>query len=180
MSQSEDSHFNVYLDHLLDEMRTSLGTDFDRYRNHVYRLINYTDQFVTLQDERLEQVAIAACFHDAGIWLDHTFDYLEPSRHRAEEYVRSLGHTDWDNVVSAMIMNHHRIRPVRSNPLVEAFRRADWLDVSKGVINFGITRDVVEQVTSAYPYAGFQARLVQLTLHRVRRFPLNPLPMMRW
>lgn len=168
------------VDELLEEMRTALGTDHDRYRNHVYRVINITDYFVPLKDEQLEQVAIAAAFHDAGIWLDHTFDYLHPSRLRAEEYVRSIGHNEWNNAVSAMIMNHHRVRPVRSNPLVDAFRRADWIDVSQGVLHFGLPPDLFIALKSFYPFLGFHARLLQLTMHRVSHHPLNPLPMMRW
>lgn len=170
----------VQTDALLEEMRTALGTDFERYKNHVYRVINITDFFTPLQDEALEQVAIAAAFHDAGIWLDHTFDYLEPSRLRAVEYVRSIGHNDWVNVISAMILNHHRVRPIGGNPLVEAFRRADWIDVSQGVLNFGLSTDFLASLKTVYPILGFHARLLQLTLHRVKQHPLSPLPMMRW
>lgn len=167
-------------DELLEEMRTPLGSDFDRYKNHVYRVINITDYFVPLKDEALEQVAIAAAFHDAGIWLDHTFDYLEPSRVRAEEYARSIGHGDWANIIGAMIMNHHRIRPVRGNKLVEAFRRADWADVSQGALPFGVPDDFLASLKTLYPVLGFHGRLLQLTLHQVKKHPLSPLPMMRW
>lgn len=167
-------------DQLLEEMRTPLGPDYDRYRNHVYRVINFTDHFFPLQGEALEQVAIAAAFHDAGIWLDHTFDYLAPSCVRAQEYARSKGHGDWESVIGAMILNHHRLRPIRGNQLVEAFRRADWLDVSQGLINFGAPSDLMAALKRQYPVLGFHARLAQLTLLQARKNPLNPLPMIRW
>lgn len=167
-------------DELLEEMRTPLGSDFERYRNHVYRVINITDYFFPLKDDALQQVAIAAAFHDAGIWLDHTFDYLDPSRVRAEEYARSIGHGDWATVIGAMIMNHHRVRPVRANKIVEAFRRADWVDVTQGGMNFGMPADVLTALKTLYPILGFHARLLQLTLLQVRRNPLSPLPMLRW
>lgn len=167
-------------DELLEEMRTALGPDFDRYRNHVYRVINITDYFCPLEGEALQQVAIAAAFHDAGIWLDHTFDYLDPSRVRAEEYARSIGHGDWVNTLAAMIMNHHRIRAIQSNPLVEAFRRADWVDVTQGAMSFGMPLDFLHSLKTLYPVLGFHARLLQLTLLQVRKNPLSPLPMMRW
>ncbi len=167
-------------DELLAKMQMALGTDYDRYRNHVYRVINYTNQFYPLKGDELEQVAIAACFHDAGIWLDHTFDYLIPSRIRAEEYLRSIQRSEWITAVSAMIMNHHRVRPLRNKPLVDAFRRADWLDVSKGMLNFGLGNDYIKPLMIMYPTLGFQARLAQLTLYQARRTPLKPLPMIRW
>ncbi len=168
------------VDHLLEDMRVPLGSDFDLYRNHVYRMINLTDHFYPLQDENLQQVAIAAVFHDAGIWLDRTFDYLEPSALRAQEYVRSNGHGEWSTLIGAMIMNHHRIRPVRSNKLVEAFRRADWADVTYGTIGFGVPADLMQALTGLYPLLGFQKRLAMLTFHQLKKHPLNPLPMMRW
>jgi hypothetical protein len=167
-------------DELLEKMRITLGTDFDRYRNHVYRVINFTNEFLPLKDDSLQQVAIAACFHDAGIWLDHTFDYLQPSRVRADEFLRSQGCSDWSNTISAMIMNHHRVRPVRSNLLVEAFRRADWIDVSQGLVSFGLGKDVIAPLLIAYPTLGFHARMAWLTVRQARRHPTNPLPMMRW
>lgn len=168
------------VDTLLDKMRIPLGSDFDRYRNHVYRVINLTDQFYPLKDEALQQAAIAAVFHDAGIWLDRTFDYLEPSSLRAQEYLRSQGLGDWANIVSAMIVNHHRIRRVRSNKLVEAFRRADWIDVTMGAVGFGIPHNYMHALKSFYPLHGFQARLAQLTYHQIKKHPTKPLPMMRW
>lgn len=164
----------------LEEMRVPLGSDFDRYRNHVYRVINLTDHFYPLKDDTLQQVAIAAVFHDASIWLDRTFDYLEPSALRAQEYARATGHGDWVNIIGAMILNHHRIRPVRGNKLVEAFRRADWADVTMGGIGFGIPADATKALRGLYPLLGFQARLAQLTYHQVKKHPMNPLPMMRW
>ena len=67
-------------------------------------------------------------------------------------------------------------RAADQSPLVEAFRRADWTDVSLGTLHPGVPAAVVAATKRAFPNAGFHRRLVQLTLARVRRHPASPLP----
>lgn len=80
-----------------------------------------------------------------------------------------------------MILEHHKISPYRGDSwwLVEPFRRADWIDVSRGLLTFGLSRSVVREIFARWPSAGFHKRLVQLELTRLRTHPWNPLPMMR-
>jgi hypothetical protein len=56
-----------------------LGDDFTGYRNHTYRVANLCVAFAPDRAGQLERIALAAAFHDLGIWTDGTFDYLEPS-----------------------------------------------------------------------------------------------------
>ncbi len=81
-----------------------------------------------------------------------------------------------------MIDLHHRFRPwaAPGGERVEAFRKADLVDVSLGMIRFGLPRQFVADVRRTFPNAGFHKRLVQLTLRQLRRNPLRPLPMMKW
>jgi hypothetical protein len=80
-----------------------------------------------------------------------------------------------------MILEHHKISPYRGEPqwLVEPFRRADWIDVSMGLRTFGLSRQVIREILSTWPSAGFHKRLVQLELSRLRTHPWSPLPMMK-
>ena len=80
-----------------------------------------------------------------------------------------------------MILEHHKISRYRGNQtwLVEPFRRADWVDVTRGLITFGLSRTLLHDVFSTWPSAGFHKRLVQLELTRLRTHPWNPLPMMK-
>jgi hypothetical protein len=133
-----------------------------------------------LTDHELEQVAIAAVFHDLGVWLDGTFDYLEPSREHAVDYLRAEGLDAWIPQVSALIMEHHKIRPVKGDRLVEAFRRADLCDVSLGLAQRGIPSGVYADLRAMFPTAGFHLVLVKLTAKRAITHPLSPAPMMRW
>ncbi|MBK6276054.1 MAG: hypothetical protein IPF58_15805 [Saprospirales bacterium] len=45
-----------------------IGKDTEKYRNHVYRIFNYTLFLSNNADE--EKYAIAAFFHDIGIWTN--------------------------------------------------------------------------------------------------------------
>ncbi|MBD9478209.1 hypothetical protein [Pseudoxanthomonas sp. PXM02] len=170
------------LDALLETHASRLGRDATGYRHHAYRVANFYWHLLPGNAEMLEKLSIAAAFHDLGIWTAHTFDYLPPSRALASEHLRAIGRVAWQQDVDAMIDHHHRIRhmPADTHASVEMFRRADWIDVSNGVLRFGLDRKVVREVRRMFPDAGFHRRLLQLTLQRLARHPLSPLPMMRW
>ena len=80
-----------------------------------------------------------------------------------------------------MIREHHKLTRYRgeTDRFVEAFRRADWVDVSMGLRRFGLSRGLVRGAYSMWPSAGFHRRLVELSLRQLRAHPLNPLPMVK-
>lgn len=169
------------LEDLLERFRPQLGRDADAYGNHVRRVFGLVRaQGPHLAPDELAQVAIAAVFHDLAIWVDDTFDYLEPSRDHAAEYLQAEGHSAWIPRVSALIMGHHKLRPVREDPLVEAFRRADLCDLSFGLVSRGVPPGTYRELVAAFPVCGFQQRLVHFALIQLRKDPLRPLPMLRW
>ena len=170
------------LDALLEGHAAALGPDFTAYRNHTYRVMNFCAVLARPDGETtLQKIAIAAGFHDIGIWTGHTFDYVPPSERLAQSYLMQTGRAHWAPEIGAMIHEHHKITRYRTNPhwLVEAFRRADLVDVSRGIITFGLRREFLRETFSAFPNAGFHKRLMQLFLQRFLRHPLHPLPMYR-
>lgn len=68
------------LDELLHAHAAALGGDFTGYRNHTHRVVNLCVALSSGEPEELQKMAIAAAFHDLGIWTDGTFDYLPPSK----------------------------------------------------------------------------------------------------
>jgi hypothetical protein len=170
------------LDRVLEAHAAALGADFTAYRNHAYRVANLCVALRPCDGESFEKVALAAAFHDLGIWSARTFDYLPPSIALARDHAACHGHADWREVLAAMIAKHHKIRRYRgaSAELVESFRRADWVDVSHGALSFGLPRAALREIFAQWPDAGFHKRLVQLTLARVRTNPLSPLPVLKW
>ena len=168
------------IDEVLHDHASELGHDFVAYRNHVYRVANLC---AALGKDRvdLERIAVAAVFHDLGIWTNKTFDYIAPSEALAHQYLAAQGRADWIAEIETMIEDHHKITPSTASrgSLVESFRRADWIDVTRGLRTFGVPRPFIESVFAMWPSAGFHWRLVTLTLERVRTHPLTPLPMVR-
>jgi hypothetical protein len=159
--------------------REPLGADWAPYRHHVYRVLNVAAELSHAEGDDLDRLALAAAFHDVGIWLDSTFDYLEPSARRAARHLGAAGKGAWIPEVEAMIREHHKVRRA-SGAFVEAFRRADWLDVSLFLLPGGPPSRDRSLLLETFPRAGFHQRLVAIGAAWLRRHPLRPLPMLRW
>jgi len=170
------------LEQILGRHRESIGAQFQPYRNHVYRVLNYCFVFHDCQGDDMEKLVIVACFHDLGIWPDDRFDYLAPSIKLAEAYLTEQGHQEWSREITQMIDLHHRFRTVNNgvSPLVEVFRKADWVDASLGLRRFRLNRSLIRQVSGRFPNLGFHRNLLRLAVRRFLKHPLNPLPMMKW
>ena len=169
------------IDDVLFAHAQQLGADLPAYRNHAYRVANLCAALGPPDADRGEKIAIAAAMHDLGIWTADTFDYLGPSIELATTHLRSWGRPEWTAEITTMIREHHKISVYRgdTHSLVEPFRRADWVDVSRGLVTFGLSRTLLRQILAVWPSAGFHKRLVQLEFTRLRTHPWNPLPMMR-
>lgn len=170
------------LDELLERHAAVLGSNRRAYTNHVYRMVNLCAELAGNDPETLQKMGIAGAFHDIGVWADGTFDYLAPSRARALTYLDETGRPQWRDEVGAMVYWHHKITPVPEamGPLVEAFRKADWIDVLHGAITCGIPRSKIREIFKAFPNAGFHWLLVKLSVKRLLTHPWNPIPILRW
>lgn len=169
------------LDSILESWRPVLCDDFNAYRNHCYRVLNYSLAFSGESAEIMRKVSIAVAFHDLGIWANKTYDYLGPSRQLAHEYLLQIKQDGWCDEIETMIELHHKLGKYKANPdwLVESFRKADWIDVSKGKLKLGLSSAFVTETLSNFPNAGFHKRLIALTKQRLKTHPFSPLPMMR-
>jgi hypothetical protein len=168
------------LDEILEQHAAQLGADAVAYRNHAYRVANFCSALAPAESRHA--ISIAAAFHDIGIWTDGTFDYLEPSRRRAQDWLMSSDHRALFGLVDAMICRHHKVTRYRGTegPLVELFRLADRVDVSAGLMTARIPQWFLSEVFEQFPNAGFHRNLLRLTCRRFMRHPLSPLPMMQW
>lgn len=169
-------------DDILTSYALAIGADLTAYRNHIYRMLNFYVAISGTDSLPSAAVQIAAAFHDLGIWTDGTIDYLEPSVQQAMEYLASRQLTDLGDEVTALILEHHKVRPYRAAHAlsVEPFRRADVIDVSLGLMTFGLPRAYIKTVKATFPNHGFHRMLIRLTARQFLRSPLKPLPMFRW
>ncbi|MCF6404590.1 hypothetical protein L3C95_16965 [Chitinophaga filiformis] len=171
---------NTIIDDLLDRYKSIIGKDFYRYRNHVYRVF-LNCSLLDSSPENQEKYAYAVVFHDIGIWTNHTIDYLQPSIAVACEYLASNGKKDCITDITLMIYWHHKTSRYRgsSEEIVEVFRKADWIDVSLGILAFGVERDQIRMNRKRLPNLGFHFFLLKKLLRNLFVHPLNPLPMFR-
>ena len=169
------------IDAVVEVWREALGRDYPAYRGHVYRMFNFC-RALHPEPADEEAIAVAAAFPDLGIWSDDTFDYLAPSADLARAYIKDAGLDLEVRGVTDMIGLHHKVTRCapESGVAVDAFRRADLVDLSLGLIRAGLPRSFVREVRDTFPKAGFHRRLVQLSTAWFLRHPLRPLPMFRW
>lgn len=171
---------NTRIEEILGLYAPAIGRDYARYRNHVYRVF-LNCLLMDPEEGHSDAYAIAAAFHDMGIWTKNTIDYLDPSIAEAKLYLDKRGESDLFEEVGAMILWHHKVS-VYKGPFqqkVETFRRADWIDVSLRLITFGTDRRQLRANSRALPNAGFHWFLVKKISANLLRHPLRPLPMFR-
>ncbi|MFT3678821.1 MAG: HD domain-containing protein [Ferruginibacter sp.] len=171
---------NTIIEDLLTGFRPVLGTDYNKYRNHVYRVF-LNCILIDRLEANAEKYAIAAVFHDIGIWTDQTFDYLQPSIRQAEIYLTRINKAAWLDEISLMINWHHKISKYKGmhTETVENFRKADWIDVSLGLLSFDLDRKSINETRKKFPNAGFHLFLIKETVKNFFRHPLNPLPIFK-
>lgn len=169
-------------DEILNEYRSLIKDDFDGYRNHVTRMLNFCHLLKPdMSDEQSQKLQIAAAFHDIGLWTHNRVDYLEPSIWECIAYLEKHNLSHWKQELVVIIDMHHYIKAYNGpfSELVELFRKADLVDFSFGLVKYSISSDKVKQVKQAIPNAGFHKTLMRFSWQQFKRSPINPLPMMR-
>lgn len=168
------------IDGILNQYRNELAGYFVSYHNHVYRVYNLAVQSIKSEEEK-NILAIAAAYHDLGIWTNQTFDYLLPSVALVNQYAATAGlDAEMLHEISVIIMQHHKITAEKSSETAEIFRQADLVDLSLGVFRCGIQNSLIRETRKAFPNKGFHIYLSKLFLKNLFTNPLNPLPMYKW
>jgi HD domain len=146
---------------------------YDAYKAHVYRVVNFARALTPDVPDRDDKLAIAAAFHDLAAF--ETLDYLVPSIQAQDVWLQQTRRETWSDELALIVAEHHRLsgygrtRPYA--PLVESVRRADLVDVSQGLIRFGLPSSYVKEVRAAFDAGVFFKRMIPLaTLRAVRKF----------
>ena len=151
---------------LLAPYQEAIGSDLPGYRNHVYRVLSYAMHFLAQDDSARAAVETALVYHDIGLWTAHELAYLEPSEARAREDAVEQG---WDvdiELVVRAIHWHHKVTAYRGPDaaIVDAVRRADWIDATQGRLRKGLGRREIAAVEEALPNLGFHDALQRLAV----------------
>ena len=151
---------------LLAPYRECIGTDFPGYRNHIYRVLTYAMHFLDQDDSARATVETALVYHDLGLWTAHDLAYLEPSEAKVREDAAEHGwDLDIDLVVKA-IHWHHKVTAYHGpdERIVNAVRRGDWVDATRGRVRKGLGKDQIAAVEDALPNLGFHDALQRLAV----------------
>ena len=170
---------NLTIDGILLTHQTQLAPHYTKYRNHVYRVFNLTVILSNPDEENYKALAIAAAFHDIGIWTANTFDYLHPSQELAWNYLNQNSLLHLEELVVSIINNHHKLTTYKTNDTVEAFRKADLIDLSFGLFKFGVDAKQLAELNKLFPSLGFHRFILKQALKNTIRHPFSPLPMMK-
>lgn len=170
------------IDEILAAWQARIGEDFRGYRGHVYRMFNFCRVLHPCTDDDATKLAIAACFHDIGLWSAHTVDYIPPSLVEVRKYLTDTGRDDWVEEIGLMVEMHHKVRPYPTDryPLVEVFRKGDLVDFSLGLFRFGIPAAYVDAVKKTIPNDGFHRFLLKGARDWFVKHPFRPPPFMKW
>ena len=170
------------LEDIFSEWKSTIGNEYQGYRNHVYRMVHFCLALRNCNEEERKKIIIAGAFHDIGIWIDDTVDYIPPSLPPAMEYLKKRNLEAWSDEIKLMITEHHKIREYNdpAYPLVEVFRKGDLVDFSFGLYKFGISKAYIDQVKAKFHNAGFHKNLGKRAAKWFIKHPLNPAPMMKW
>lgn len=173
---------NDLIEEILAAWKERIGEDYPGYRGHVYRMFNFCLALHPCAGEDRTKLAIAACFHDIGLWSARTLDYIPPSVSEARRYLSATGRQAWCEEIGLMIEMHHKVRQCETNayPLVELFRRGDLVDFSLGLFRFGIPRSYVTEIKKAIPNQGFHRFLLKGARQWFAKHPFSPPPFMKW
>lgn len=170
------------IEKILSIWKERIGDDYPGYRGHVYRMFNFCLALRSCTEEEKTKLAVAACFHDIGLWSDHTIDYIPPSVSQAKQHLSSTGLEAWSEEIGLMVEMHHKVRSYRDErfPLVELFRKGDLVDLSLGAFTFGLPRSFIRQVKRTIPNQGFHKTLLRYAKKWFSRHPLSPPPFVKW
>lgn len=171
-----------YADEILAGYKNLIGKDFDGYRNHTTRMLNFCHFLLPdISPEDSRKLQIAAAFHDIALWTHDRVDYLVPSYQVCNEYLQSNDLAAWQEEVQIIIDMHHLLGAYVGphQRLAEVFRQADLVDFSMGFVKNGISRNFIKAVKVALPNKGFHKTLMRFSIKQLGRNPFNPMPMMR-
>jgi hypothetical protein len=165
----------------LEALRTASGETDGAMERHCVRQFLIAERLAedAGQDADRELLLCAAFLHDTGLYpsVKSHDAYVTDGRHLGE---RTLAPFGWEPARLTRCLDaieeHHALRDRSSlGAEVELIRRADLVDVSAGLVNFGIDRWWIRGLVREIPRSGFYRFLAgaiwQMARERPRSLP---------
>jgi len=145
-------------------------------------MFNFCLLLKNCSEEEKRKIAIAACFHDIALLLDRTVDYIPSSILYLKKYLSENNLESWSAELSFMVDMHHKVIPLQKNEysLAEVFRKSDLIDFSAGFFNFGVSRELIKNIQTEIPNAGFHKFILKKANEWFLQHPFKVPPFMKW
>lgn len=164
----------AFADRLFDRHNVYPGPGF---RNHCLRL--YALVLLGAEREQLsvepDLVYLIAMAHDLGLLStgESGANYLERSVSLFHRETRELALSGAERALAeeCILYNHRLLAPRGLSPLANLFRKAVWIDHSRGLLRFGLQRSDVRDVFVRHPRADFTRVLVDFARRVLRGEP---------
>jgi hypothetical protein len=163
---------------ILKPFSSELDNAFLAYHNHCQRVYYYARTFLLMNENR--KLAIAAAFHDLDIWVGGNMNYLPGSTQLAKDYLKANELNYLPDEMAFIINNHHKLRKVKGNIEAEAFRKADLIDLTSGLVKYNIPKSLIVEAERKFPRLKFTSMITGKLIKHVIKHPLKPFPMVRF
>jgi HD domain len=165
----------------LERLREITGESGGPMERHGLRVFLIADRLATARgaDVDREVLMIAGLLHDIGLYdeVSRGGVYVREGAEFTAELLRAQG---WDEgrirLCFDAIERHHELRSQWGRGAeVELIRRADLIDLTSGVVTFGLGRDWLRDLFKSVPrngtYRTIGGEVGRLLLHRPLTFP---------
>lgn len=152
------------VENLLSKYKDVIGSDFEGYRGHIYRVLSYSMHFLDGKKDFLPVIEASLVYHDIGLWTSKVLTYLEPSSDLARSDLKDVFSEEELQLLHDCIYWHHKITPFLGPhaDIVNAVRKADWIDATQGVVHQGMPATCIQRAYEAVPEAGFYKTLQEI------------------
>ncbi len=163
------------LDILLEPWKETLGQDYDAYKNHALRTINYCYFILPNNEEVLQHVIITAAYHQLGLWIKNNKDYSSTSAETLIDNSEKIGFNPVPkHIIQAIIKHSSLTKEFGKNDLFAyTFWRAFRIEMSMGYSEQGLPSDFIDQVRTCIPTKHYNKIVTEkLLLSLAKRFKI--------
>jgi hypothetical protein len=161
----------------LERLRALVGAADGPIERHSVRVFLLAEKLAARSQLEIDRELLlcAAILHDAGLYPGAATRaaYVTDGRHLAERLLTDAG---WPaervRRCGDAVERHHELRPQWSRGAeVELIRRADLIEVSQGLVRFGVPRARLRELGERVPRTGFVREVVRQLAIAARRRP---------
>lgn len=157
----------------LQALRAAAGQSAGPMERHCLRTFLIADRLAGGRRIDREVLACASWLHDAGLWSRSDDPYVTEAARLAERTLEPFG---WPAERVQLCMDaceqHHAPTSREDMGLeVELIRRADLIEVSGGVVAFGVPRAWLRELFRAVPRNGFYPMITRAVAAELRARP---------